>query len=329
MIGVPDPRFEALHQWLSRDLGLVEYRLESASTDASFRRYFRVYFKGGTLIAMDAPPEQGDCYPFVCLSSRFRRLGLNVPEVLEQDLPQGFLLLTDLGEHTYLSVLNRHNVTSLYQEALTALQLLQGGEATLPDLPLYGPDLLHQEMDLFREWYLQRHLGVAIGTALDEVFALLIASALEQPQVPVHRDYHSRNLMVTGQANPGILDFQDAVKGPVTYDLVSLLRDCYIAWPCEAVRSWLCDYRQMAARRGIAMGSKEQDFLRWFDWMGVQRHLKASGIFARLNYRDGKTGYLKEIPRTLNYISTVSSRYGELAELAKLLQALPEPVISK
>jgi N-acetylmuramate 1-kinase len=325
---VSDLRLEALQRWLSRDLDLAEYHLKPASADASFRRYFRVYFKEGTLIAMDAPPEQGNCSSFVYLAGRLRLLGLNVPEVLEQDLTQGFLLLTDLGERTYLSALNRHNSTALYKEAWTALQLLQGGEGVLLDLPPYSASLLRQELNLFREWYLQRHLGIAIGAALDKVFALLIASALEQPQVPIHRDYHSRNLMVTAQVSPGILDFQDAVKGPVTYDLVSLLRDCYIAWPCKTVHAWLYAYRQAAMRRGIAVGPNEQEFLRWFDWMGVQRHLKASGIFARLYYRDGKAGYLKEIPRTLKYLRTISSQYGELAELAKVLQALPRPAIS-
>ncbi|KFI21948.1 aminoglycoside phosphotransferase family protein [Nitrosococcus oceani] len=316
-----DPRFDALQQWLERGLGLMNYRLAPASEDASFRRYFRVHYRGMSLIVMDAPPEREDCRSFVHVARGFRGLGLNVPEVLEQDLERGFLLLTDLGEHQYLRVLNARNASTLYRDALVALRLLQGGESAQGlHLPPYDQDLLLKEMGLFQEWYLERHLGIEVGTTLEKVFERLAASALAQPQVPVHRDYHSRNLMMTEQANPGILDFQDAVKGPVTYDLVSLLRDCYIAWPQDRVLVWLYDYRRQAARAGIPVGASEAEFLRWFDWMGVQRHLKASGIFARLNVRDKKSGYLKDIPRTLGYIRTVARRYGELAELDGVLR---------
>ncbi|ADJ27661.1 aminoglycoside phosphotransferase family protein [Nitrosococcus watsonii] len=312
-----DPRFDTLQQWLERGLGLINYRLAPASEDASFRRYFRVYYHGMSLIVMDAPPEQEDCRSFIHIAKEFRGLGLNVPEVLEQNLEQGLLLLTDLGEYPYLRVLNSHNASTFYGDALVALRLLQGGES---DLPSYDQDLLLKEMRLFQEWYLEGHLGIEVGTSLDKVFERLAASALEQPRVLVHRDYHSRNLMVTEQANPGILDFQDAVKGPVTYDLVSLLRDCYIAWPRDWVLVWLYDYRRQAARAGIPVGASEAEFLRWFDWMGVQRHLKAIGIFARLNARDGKSGYLKDIPRTLDYLRTVVRQYGELADLDRVLR---------
>jgi aminoglycoside/choline kinase family phosphotransferase len=324
---VSDSRFEALKQWLSQDLGLTNYQMTVASGDASFRRYFRVRCEGISLIAMDAPPEQEDCRPFVYLASKFRDLGLNVPEVLEQNLEQGFLLLSDLGKHQYLGVLNLDNAGVLYGDALVALQVLQRGDAKELGLLSYGRDLLMKEMRLFQDWYLERHLGIQIETTLDNLFGLLAASALEQPQVPVHRDYHSRNLMMTEKVNPGILDFQDAVKGPVTYDLVSLLRDCYIAWPREMILAWLYDYRRTAARVGIPVGASELEFLRWFDWMGVQRHLKASGIFTRLNYRDGKPSYLRDIPRTLNYLGTVASQYGELAELVRLLRDLPKPIM--
>jgi aminoglycoside/choline kinase family phosphotransferase len=317
-----DSRFEALRQWLSQDLGLINYQLTVASGDASFRRYFRLCWESMSLIAMDAPPGQEDCRPFVHLAGKFSSLGLNVPKVLEQNLEQGFLLLSDLGERQYLNILNLNNARALYGDALAALLLLQGGDAKELDLTFYGWDLLMKEMELFRDWYLKRHLGIQMGTTLDNLFGLLAASALEQPQVPVHRDYHSRNLMVTEKDNPGVLDFQDAVRGPVTYDLVSLLRDCYIAWPREMVLTWLYDYRRAAARLGIPVGASKLEFLRWFDWMGVQRHLKAIGIFARLNYRDDKPGYLRDIPRTLNYLGTVASQYDELAELVKLLREL-------
>lgn len=321
-----DPRLEALKQWLSRDLGLIGYQLMSASGDASFRRYFRVRCKRRSLIAMDAPPEQEDCRPFIHFASRFRDLGLNVPEVLAQNLEQGFLLLSDLGEQHYLNILNPNNADGLYGDALATLRLLQKDGASRLDLPSYSRDLLIKEMRLFRDWYLERHLGMQIGTTLEGLFELLAASALEQPQVLVHRDYHSRNLMVTEKANPGILDFQDAIRGPVTYDLVSLLRDCYIAWPQERVLAWLYNYRQAIARVGIPVGASELEFLRWFDWMGVQRHLKAIGIFARLNYRDSKPSYFRDIPRTLGYLDTVVNQYSELAELARLLQDLPKPM---
>lgn len=324
---VSDPRLEVLKQWLSRDLGLTGYRMAPVSGDASFRRYFRVYLGDGSLIVMDAPPAQEDCRPFIRIAGGFYRLGLNVPEVLEQDLEQGFLLLTDLGERQYLGCLNSRNAATLYGDALAALRLLQEGDARELGLPPYDWDLLIREMELFRDWYLGRHLGVQAGAALDRVFALLANAALEQPQVPVHRDYHSRNLMLTEKASPGILDFQDAVKGSVTYDLVSLLRDCYIAWPQEQVLAWLRDYRRKAARAGIVLRCSQQEFLRWFDWMGVQRHLKAVGIFSRLNYRDGKPDYLKDIPRTLNYLRAVTGQYGELAELDRLLRDLPAPAI--
>lgn len=317
---VSDLRFEALRQWLSEDLGLSNYQLTMASGDASFRRYFRLHWESMSLIAMDAPPEHENCRVFVHLAGKFSNLGLNVPKVLEQNLEQGFLLLSDLGEHQYLNILNFNNAGVLYGDALAALLVLQSGDVKGLDLASYGRDSLIKEMELFRDWYLERHLGIQVGTVLDDLFELLAGSALEQPQVPVHRDYHSRNLMVTGKDNPGILDFQDAIRGPVTYDLVSLLRDCYIAWPREMVLTWLYDYRRAVARLGIPVGTSQLEFLRWFDWMGVQRHLKASGIFARLNYRDGKSGYLRDIPRTLNYLGTVASQYGELTELVKLLR---------
>ncbi|MGR6034853.1 MAG: aminoglycoside phosphotransferase family protein [Candidatus Nitrosoglobus sp.] len=326
---VSDLRFEALRQWLSEDLGLSNYQLTMASGDASFRRYFRLRWESMSLIAMDAPPEHEKCRVFVRVAGKFSNLGLNVPKVLEQNLEQGFLLLSDLGERQYLNILNFNNAGVLYGDALAALLVLQSGDIKGLDLASYSRDLLIKEMELFRDWYLERHLGIQIGTILDDLFELLAGSALDQPQVPVHRDYHSRNLMVTGKDNPGILDFQDAVRGPVTYDLVSLLRDCYIAWPREMVLTWLYDYRRAAAWLGIPVGASQSEFLRWFDWMGVQRHLKASGIFARLNYRDGKSGYLRDIPRTLNYLDTVASQYGELTELVKLLRELPKPIMPK
>lgn len=321
-------RLEQLNHWLQRDLRLPPYAIAPASSDASFRRYFRVTFDGESRIVMDAPPVQEDTGPFVRIARRLREIGLNVPEILAEEPGQGFLLLSDLGSQQYLSVLDEQNVERLYGDALGALSILQACGPGAEELPPYDEAQLLREMELFREWYLGRHLGLTLTAAeqqvLDRTFRLLAASALEQPRVSVHRDYHSRNLMVAPH-NPGILDFQDAMFGPVTYDLVSLLRDCYIAWPQALVEEWVLGYQDLALHSGILRDHDEERFLRWFDLMGVQRHFKASGIFARLNHRDGKPGYLKDIPRTLGYVQAVAERYPELHELATLLQErLPE-----
>jgi aminoglycoside/choline kinase family phosphotransferase len=326
-----DKRFEALKEWTGRVLGAGAFDIRPASADASFRRYFRVTQGQRRLIVMDAPPDQGGMRSYVTIARHFHALGLNVPEVLEQDHERGFLLITDLGEQLYQGSLNEQTVERLYGDALGALIVLQAGTSITTDkfLPDYDEALLLREMEIFREWYLGRHLGLRLSAGqnrvLDEVFAQLARSALAQPRVWVHRDYHSRNLMVTRLNNPGILDFQDAVLGPVTYDLVSLLRDCYIAWPRQRVEDWVKGYHELALQSGIPAGEDDAGFLRWFDLMGVQRHLKASGIFARLNHRDGKPGYLEDIPRTLGYVHEVSARYPELQPLQALLHELKLP----
>ncbi|MCR4300931.1 MAG: phosphotransferase, partial [Sulfuricaulis sp.] len=303
--------------------------------DASFRRYFRITLGPKSLIVMDAPPEQGSVHSYVTIARRFHNLGLNVPEVLETDHDRGFLLITDLGEQRYLDHLGEQTVERLYGDALGSLIVLQAGTVTgTADsfLPEYDNGLLRREMEIFREWYLGRHLGLKLSAGhnhvLDETFKQLARSALSQPQVWVHRDYHSRNLMVTRLNNPGILDFQDAVRGPVTYDLVSLLRDCYIAWPRERVEDWVKGYHELALQSGIPVGEDDARFLRWFDLMGVQRHLKATGIFARLKHRDGKPGYLNDIPRTLGYLFEVSARHPELQPLQALLRELKLPGVA-
>lgn len=323
-----DSRLEGLKRWVGAVLDVTDYEVRPASADASFRRYFRVHAGGVTHIVMDAPPDKQDLHPFLAVAARLRALGLNVPEVLDQDLGAGYLLLTDLGERTYLQALNPATVERLYGDALGALVVLQAGTFTgEPFLPDYDEALLRRELEIFREWYLGRHLGVTLTPAqqraLEAAFSALVAAALAQPRVWVHRDFHSRNLMVTDRNNPGILDFQDAVLGPVTYDLVSLLRDCYIAWPREQVVDWAKGYFELARQSGLPVGEDDTQFLRWFDFMGVQRHLKAAGIFARLHHRDGKPGFLADIPRTLGYVLAVSDRHPELAGLVQLLGALP------
>ena len=314
-----------------RWLEAIDYsadELTAASADASFRRYYRARVGAASFIVMDAPPQNEDCRPFIDMARRLGAIGLNVPRVLAQDLEQGFLLLTDLGRRQYLQQLGPDTAATLYADALDALLILQSRGPGADALPPYDKRLLTAEMDLFRQWFLNRHLGLKLDAAaqrmLDAAFAFLAAAALEQPRVCVHRDYHSRNLMVTARDNPGILDFQDAVHGPVTYDLVSLLRDCYIAWPPERVRHWALSYYKMALQAGVfnRRQADEEQFLRWFDLMGAQRHLKAVGIFARLSHRDGKPGYLADIPRTLAYARAVCGRYSALRGLGDLLDRI-------
>ncbi len=325
-------RLELLRQWLDGDLGMAGFDIEPASADASFRRYFRVTHHGESRIVMDAPPDKEDICPFVRIGRQLRSIGLNVPEILAENIDQGFLLLGDLGSRQYLDELDEQSVDRLYGDAMGALLTLQSRGPGADELPPYDRDMLWREMALFRDWLCHKHLGITpdgtILELLNETFALLADNALQQPAVSVHRDYHSRNLMVC-EENPGILDFQDAVYGPVTYDLASLLRDCYIAWPRERVEKWVLGYHDMAVESGILSERQEERFLRWFDLMGVQRHLKASGIFARLNHRDGKPGYLKDVPRTLDYVLEVSGRYAELAPFRQLLEEHVMPALRR
>jgi hypothetical protein len=319
-------RIQALQQWLQDDLGFTDYGLEPASSDASFRRYFRIHRDGRSYIAMDAPPPQEDCGPFIQVTRLLFDLGLHVPELLEADPERGFLLLGDLGVRAYLQALNEETVDRLYGDALAALVVMQACGPNDGRVPAYDRPMLLREMALFPDWLLGAHLGLAPDeertASLETVFALLADNALQQPQVFVHRDYHSRNLMVTASNNPGILDYQDAVVGPVTYDLVSLLRDCYIRWPRARVEDWALGYRELARQSGILREDvSETLFLRWFDRMGVQRHLKAAGIFARLHHRDGKPGYLADIPRTLGYIVEVAQQDPVLGSLGDLIEA--------
>ncbi len=315
-----DPRQAAIVRWLRATLGDADFTLETASSDASFRRYFRVTLDGHSRIVMDAPPEREACSPFLAVAERFAEAGLHVPRIEAASIEQGFLLLEDLGSTDYLHRLDAASADRLYGDALDALLQLQRNVAH-DGLPPYDAALLQRELDLFPEWYLDRHLGQPLSTARQadwqQLCRQLIDSAQAQPQVTVHRDYHARNLIVTSP-NPGIIDFQDAVVGPVTYDLVSLLRDCYIAWPPAQVEAWVLGYRRRLLDAGLPAGDSDARFLRWFDWMGVQRHLKVAGIFSRLWHRDGKRRYLDDLPLTLHYIATVAARYPELAWLCEL-----------
>ena len=320
-----DARLDALERWLSAQLRGAPFSLAAASEDASFRRYFRATLADGrTYIAMDAPPEKENCAPFLHVARLLREAGVNAPEAHAQDLGQGFLLLSDLGTQTYLAGLNESNAGALFHDAIGALVRWQlasrGGE-----LPPYDAALLRREMKLFPEWYVGRHLKVELSgaqsEALEQIFGLLEASALAQPAVYVHRDYMPRNLMVC-DPNPGVLDFQDAVLGPIAYDVVSLLRDAFISWSEERVLDWCVRYWEAAKRAALPVDADFGEFWRAFEWMGLQRHLKVLGIFARICYRDGKSKYLADTPRFVGYARAVAERYRPLRPLATLFDEL-------
>jgi hypothetical protein len=322
-----DARRAALAAWLAtlpRELDPRIETLRPASADASFRRYFRLDAAGGTLIAMDAPPAQEDSRPYVHVAGLLHAAGLNAPHILAQDLAQGFLLLSDLGRETYLNVLNDDNAAALYSDAIDALVRWQLASRA-GELPAYDAALLARELALFPDWYVARHLQHALTDAqravLERTNRLLIDAALAQPAVYVHRDYMPRNLMVC-TPNPGILDFQDAVYGPITYDIVSLLRDAFISWDEERVIDWAVRYWERARKAGLPVAADFGEFYRAFEWMGLQRHLKVLGIFARINYRDGKPQYLADTPRFIRYVRAVTHRYRELKPLALLIDEL-------
>ncbi len=323
-----DKRLSALTHWIFALFGTGDVNLRPASTDASFRRYYRLDHGGQSYIVMDAPPDRENTQSYVRAARKLRHIGLNVPEIIEQDDNQGFMLISDLGQVTYLDKLNGQNVNRLYGDALGALIVLQTGTTLDPGyFPAYDRGLLEQEMALFPEWYVARHLGIRLSSRqaeiIDDTVEVLCRNALEQPQVWVHRDYHSRNLMITKSNNPGILDFQDAVTGPVTYDLVSLLRDCYIEWPRPKVRDWAIGYRDLALQSGLPLNGDEERFLRWFDLTGLQRHIKVLGIFARLFHRDGKPNYLGDLPLVWRYAVGVCETHDDLHQFRELLMAMP------
>jgi len=320
-----DDRFRALGAWLRTTPAGSDSRLEPASADASFRRYFRVFRGDRTFIAMDAPPEREDSAPFVKVAGLLRAAGLNAPEVVACDLAQGFLLLTDLGTTLYIDALRAgRDVDRLFGDATSALVAWQA--ASRPGvLPEYDEALLRRELSLFPDWYLARHLGVELAPAqreaLEGVFRAVLARNLAEPRVYVHRDFMPRNLMVC-EPNPGILDFQDAVHGPVSYDVACLFRDAFISWDEERVLDGTIRYWEKARKAGLPVRADFAEFWRDVEWMGLQRHLKVLGIFARLNYRDGKPGYLADAPRFIGYVRHAVGRYNELAPLGRLLDEI-------
>ncbi len=320
-------RQQKIREWLGRLAPGEAFTLAPASADASFRRYFRACFADGrSLIVMDAPPEQEDVRPWLHVQRLFHDAGVRVPEVRAEDAERGFLLLSDLGSTTYLAELSETNADRHYGAAIDSLIGIQ--LASRPDeLPPYDRSLLKRELDLFPDWYLRQHVGIDLSDGLRAelaaVFESIMAVNLREPAVYVHRDYHSRNLMIT-EPGPGIIDFQDAVYGPISYDLVSLFKDAYISWAEEHTLDWLIRYWQKARRAGLPVRPDFADFHRDYEWMGVQRHVKVLGIFARLCHRDGKDSYLKDMPLVARYLRAACERYRELTPLLKLLDLVEE-----
>ena len=320
-----DARTELIRDWLAEDLGWPrDCRLEPASADASFRRYFRAWrpssqgHEAQTRVVMDAPPDKEDIEPYLRVSNLLQRCDVHVPEIEAVDRPRGLILLEDLGStHMLAKLRSGGEAAALYRQALDTLAHLQlRGAAVSRELPPYDAAVLWREMQLMPEWFCTRHLQWPVANhdqgLLDETFQFLIDEILTQPIVLVHRDYHSRNLMVTPTRSPGVIDFQDALAGPIGYDLVSLLKDCYIAWPRDRVAAWVCEFREQLRSAGAEVGADRAEFMRWFDLVGLQRHMKILGIFARLWYRDGKQAYLADLPLTLAYVRDTAARYREL-----------------
>ncbi|MDY0208076.1 MAG: phosphotransferase [Pseudomonas sp.] len=333
---VDDSRLQALTHWFAEQLpyiaqktGCVETtvsHLQPSSSDASFRRYFRWHSASIDLVLMDAPPPQEDCRPFVKIAKLLAQGGLHVPKVWAQDLEQGFLVLSDLGLQTWLEVLTPDNADELFSLAIDALITLQKISVQEAQLPAYDEALLRRELQLFPEWYVQHELGIQFTEQQTYLWQqacdILVENALKQSKVLVHRDYMPRNLMLS-TPNPGILDFQDAVYGPVSYDISSLFKDAFISWPEDRVQIWLQQYWDKARAKGIDVPDTFQAFHYDCDLMGVQRHLKVIGIFARICHRDGKPRYLADVPRFFNYLQQALERQSALAPLAQLLASFP------
>jgi len=308
--------------WAQTVLADPALQLESASADASFRSYWRGHSGGRTWIVMDAPPDKEDTAPWLAMAKRLSDAGLNAPLIRGVDAENGFVLMSDLGTRLFLPELNEHTVNGLYGQALDALLQMQTRVAC-DDLPPYDEARLVTEMELMPTWLFERHLGFTPSCeqwdTIETAFRALVTSATSQTQVFVHRDYHSRNLLIDDSGKPGILDFQDAVRGPMTYDLVSILRDCYIAWPAARVETWVEHYREQAEAAGLRTGGPER-FLHAFDLMGLQRHIKVLGIFCRLYYRDGKAGYLNDLPLVWQYTRDIGRKYPETQALIDLIE---------
>lgn len=319
------PRQARLEEWVSSLFPTEKFTITPASADASFRRYFRAQTADHSYIVMDAPPQHEDCRPFIHVATLFEAAGAHVPHIHAQNLEEGYLLLSDLGDTTYLAALNLDTAKNLYADAVSALIKIQ--LASKPDkLPPYDRALLERELNLFPDWYINKHLNITLtdkqNAVLRDAFEKILSNNLSQPSVYVHRDYHSRNLMVVEGNNPGVIDFQDAVYGPITYDLASLFKDAYITWDEELVLDWLIRYWEKARKAGLPVNEDFGHFYRDFEWMGVQRHIKVLGIFARLCHRDGKQSYVNDMPLVMQYLQKACERYVELRPFLRLLNEL-------
>jgi len=323
-----DTRFESLKLWLkslSNELGIIIDSITPASNDASFRRYFRVLSSNkdySSFIVMDAPPDKEDSNPFIHVANLLLQAEITVPKIYEKNINEGFLLLSDLGNDTLLMKINSENAAKLYKNVSATLIKIQKN-TKIDQLPIYNEELLRRELMLFPDWYLKQHLEYKISDKevedLNRIFDEIIENNVQQPSVFVHRDFHSRNLMITHDNQIGVLDFQDAVIGPITYDLVSVFRDAYIEWDEEQQMDWVIRYWESAKREGLPVNEDFGEFYKDFEWMGLQRHLKVLGIFARLYHRDGKDGYLKNLPLVLQYTEKVAQRYSSFKPLVRIL----------
>ena len=331
-----DTRLASLSKWLTDDLKLLVTSINPASADASFRRYFRVTIEEqpkllrkqlpSTFIVMDSPPEHEDNMLFSRCTETLSQCGLNVPTIFEANFSQGFLILKDLGTEVYQHALTPETADVLYNDAMQALLLMQ---ASTPkqDIASYNASKIKEEMQLFEDWYIGKYHQSCLSkdeqNSLKSIIEILTKNALEQPQVLVHRDYHCRNLLVSSENNPGVIDYQDMVIGPITYDLVSIFKDCYIEWPTASIQHWSKQFQQKSLALGIHQVKDTELWQRWFDWMGAQRHLKVLGIFSRLFFRDGKDQYLGDLPLTYQYLLNTSKQYKELNPLADILRRYP------
>lgn len=337
-------REQGLKEWLARQLPGTELNVQALSGDASFRRYYRVIISqakdhrasaiaDSCLIAVDAPPQTEKNREFVSIAKHLHQHGVNVPQVQAYDYQQGYLLLSDLGDQLLLPLLNENSADSAYQSAIELLISMQRSDVDALSLPHYSAELLNAEMTLFLEWFIAGLLGYSLSfeerAMIEALFQKLIDSAQEQPQVFVHRDYHSRNIMQSAEGELATIDFQDAVIGPISYDLVSLLRDCYVSWPESCIEQWLAYYQQQAQQQGVIQSVEAQHFRRWFDLMGLQRHIKVLGIFARLYQRDGKAAYLNDLPLVINYILSVANNYPEFGDFCFWFREKLLPIVEQ
>lgn len=327
-----DTRRQQLSEWASHTLSAPAIDLAMVSGDASFRRYFRFKHGSQSIVAVDAPPQHENNQAFVTVGHLLAKQGLVVPQFIAVDLEQGFLLVSDLGDRLYLDELKQDNADTMYREAIDALVQMQHVDLSSQPLPLYNKEKLMVELNLFNQWFIQRHLNLTLSNnelkIVERLFEDLLDSALSQQQVFVHRDFHSRNLMICTPRSPGIIDFQDAVVGPISYDLVSLLKDCYIQWPAQEVSKWCHYYHQNAVQLGLLETSFE-DFYQQFEWMGMQRHIKVLGIFCRLNYRDSKSHYLNDLPLVFDYVMQAAKKYSQFTDFANLMQQKVQPAFEK